>query len=106
MARQKADDPHQPRLLLWESDVTASGDGRSIVTARRLVGDCSVETAQKILGNCPRKVVYRLRKAGRIDGMKPGAIEERKDGKRSNAKLILDMESVLRYREKMRSAKD
>jgi hypothetical protein len=95
----------QSTLLLWESDLTAAGDGRMIVTARRLVTDCTVERARKILG-LPKSrtaVVYRLYRAGLIDGAKPGAIAKRKDGRSSNAKLVLDMESVLRYHESTRS---
>lgn len=80
----------------------AAGDGRAIVQARRLVADCSVERAMKILGARSAKVVYRLYRAGEIDGRKPGAIKKRKDGKRSNAALILEMESVLACRERQR----
>jgi hypothetical protein len=94
----------QTTLLLWESDISTGGDGRATVTARRLVKDCSVAKARAILG-LPKEsvaVVYRLYRAGVLKGSKPGAIAKRKDGKTSNAKLILDMESVLQYREECR----
>lgn len=94
----------QSTLLLWESEITTAGDGRATVTARRLVKDCSVAKARAILG-LPKEstaVIYRLYRAGILKGSKPGAISERKDGRNSNAKLILDMESVLLYREECR----
>ena len=94
----------QSTLLLWESDITTATDGRATVTPRRLVSECSVARARAILG-LPKEstaLIYRLYRAGILKGMKPGAIHQRKDGKNSNAKLILDMESVLEYREKCR----
>ncbi len=42
--------------------------------------------------------VQKLWRLGLLDGYKPGAARKRKDGRGSNARLVLDAESVLRYK--------
>lgn len=84
--------------LIWESELVTRGDGRVELVARRPLSEMSVRRAAKVLGVSEWTVtdLYRL---GLIDGRKPGArVLRRKDGKRSNAALRLDSESVLRYK--------
>jgi hypothetical protein len=68
------------------------------LVARKPLSEMSVKQTAKVLGVEPWTVtdLYRL---GLIAGRKPGArVLKRKDGKKSNAALRLDSESVLRYK--------
>ena len=89
---------HQLTLCIWETDVTAAGEGRAIVTARKPLYRMSVKQAAKLLG-CSEQTVCKAFRLGKISGWKPGAIANRKDGRQSNAALVLDAGSVLGYKE-------
>lgn len=88
----------QMQLLIWESEVTPAGDGRAVVTARKPLYRMSVRQAARLLG-CSEWVVAKAYRHGRISGWKPGAIATRRDGRKSNAALVLDAASVLAYKE-------
>ena len=88
----------QLQLLIWESEVTPAGDGRAVVTARKPLYRMTAKEAAKVL-NCSEWVVTKAYRAGLISGWKPGAIKTRKDGRGSNAALVLDAGSVLAYKE-------
>jgi hypothetical protein len=88
----------QMQLLVWESEVTAAGDGRAVVTARRPLYRMSVKQAAKMLC-CQPDAVTKAFRHGLITGWKPGAIQQRRDGRKSNAALVLDAGSVLAYKE-------
>jgi excisionase family DNA binding protein len=88
----------QKQLFIWESDVTPAGEGRAMVTARKPLFRMSVGQAAKMLG-CEKDTVWRAFRAGLITGWKPGARAHRKDGRKSNAALVLDAGSVLAYKE-------
>jgi hypothetical protein len=95
--------PRQPEqlqltLCVWETEVTAAGDGRAIVTARKPLSRMSVAQAAKVLC-CGRDAVWRAFRAGLITGWKPGSRAKRKDGRASNAALVLDAGSVLAYKQ-------
>ena len=83
-------------LFVWATRVIKRGDGRAELVAVKPRKWLSVAEVAEILGVKPH-TVRRLRKYGLIDGWKPGAVVERRDGRESNAALILDAESVLRY---------
>lgn len=90
--------PEQLTLCIWETEVTPAGDGRAVVTARKPLHRLSVAQAAKMLG-CSKDSVWRTYRAGLITGWKPGARSSRKDGRGSNAALVLDAGSVLAYKE-------
>jgi excisionase family DNA binding protein len=54
--------------------------------------------AAKMLG-CTEWTVRKLFREGLLSGWKPGAARKRSDGRASNAALVLDAGSVLRYKE-------
>jgi hypothetical protein len=85
------------QLLIWESDVSMDGQNRAVVTARKPVFAMDVHQAAKVL-RCSTRVVARLYRDGILSGYKAGASKKRRDGKKSNAKISLDSESVLRYK--------
>jgi excisionase family DNA binding protein len=90
------------QLLIWESDVihdtTPAGESRATVVARKPLSRMSVKQAAKLLG-CSCFTVRKAFRAGMITGWKPGAVAVRKDGRTSNAALVLDAGSVLAYKE-------
>lgn len=87
-------------LFVWATRVIKRGDGRAELVAVSPKKDLSVAEAAQILSVQPR-TVRRLWKYKVIRGGKPGAVvQQRKDGRGSNAALVLDAESVLLYREK------
>lgn len=88
----------QLTLCIWETEITPAGDGRALVTAKKPLHRMSVAQAAKMLG-CSKDSVWRTYRAGLITGWKPGARADRKDGKGSNAALVLDAGSVLAYKE-------
>jgi hypothetical protein len=90
--------PKQLTLCIWETEVTPAGEGRATVVARKPLYRMSVAQAAKMLG-CGKDAVWRAFRAGLITGWKPGARSQRKDGRASNAALVLDAESVMRYKE-------
>lgn len=89
--------PDELPLFVWATRVVRHGDGRAELVAVKPKKDLSVREAAEVLGTT-RKVILRLREAGYIDGWKPGAIAKRSDGRESNAALVLDAESVMRYK--------
>jgi hypothetical protein len=90
-------------LFVWATRVVKRGDGRAELVAVKPKKDLSVAEAAQILSVKPR-TVRRLWRYGLIDGWKPGAVAERSDSRESNAALVLDAESVLRYKaQKQRS---
>lgn len=88
----------QTQKMIWESEVTPAGDNRAVVTARKPLHRLSCGQAAKLLG-CSEWTVRRLFRLGLLSGWKPGAASTRSDGRPSNAALVLDAESVLRYKE-------
>ena len=88
----------QMQLLIWESEVTPAGAGRAVVTAHKPLYRMTVKQAAKVL-QCSEWVVAKAYRHGLISGWKPGAIQKRKDGRKSNAALVLDAGSVLAYKE-------
>lgn len=88
-------------MLLWETEVRSGADGTAQVLARRPVLECDVDRARIYLGGkevVSRRQVWRLYQLGKITGYKPGAVARRTDGRGSNAKLVLSVESIMRYR--------
>lgn len=84
--------------LIWESELVSRGDGRMELVAKKPLSEMSVKRTARVLGVSEWTVtdLYRL---GLIEGRKPGArVLKRRDGKKSNAALRLDSESVLRYK--------
>lgn len=90
--------PEQLTLAIWETEITPAGDGRAIVTARKPLSRMSTGQAAKIL-DCTEWTVRKLFRHGLLSGWKPGAAAKRSDGRESNAALVLDAESVLRYKQ-------
>lgn len=90
--------PRQMQLLIWESEVTPAGEGRAIVTARKPLYRMNTTQAAKVL-ECSEWTVRKLYRLGLLSGWKPGAARKRRDGRESNAGLVLDAESVLRYKQ-------
>lgn len=85
------------QLLIWESDVVTTGPGKVEITARRPLSHMSVPQAAKVLG-LSAWTVRDLFRLGLLQGYKPGARVQRKDGRASNAALRLDSGSVLEYK--------
>ena len=92
----------QMTLCIWETEVVPAGENRAVVTARKPLHRISVEQAARMLG-CSKDSVWRTYRAGLITGWKPGARSNRKDGRASNASLVLDAGSVLAYKEAVTS---
>ena len=86
------------QLLIWESEVKSTSEGQAVVTARKPLFRMTVKQAARLLG-CDTQTVCKAFRHGKLSGWKPGAVAVRKDGRRSNASLVLDAESVLRYKE-------
>lgn len=93
----------QLTLCIWETEVTQAGDGRAVVVARKPLSRMSSKQAARLLG-CSEWTVRKLFRLGLLSGWKPGAAAKRKDGRGSNACLVLDAESVLRYKQSRTSA--
>ena len=88
----------QLTLCIWETEVQAAGENRAVVVARKPLHRLSSGQAAKILG-CSEWTVRKLYRMGILSGWKPGAACTRRDGRQSNASLVLDAESVLRYKQ-------
>jgi transposase len=95
--------PQQLTLLVWESEVVRTGANEVRIVAKKPLCRMSSAQAAKCLG-VTEWTVNKLWRAGKINGYKPGAATKRKDGRASNAKLVLDAESVLRHKENSRTA--
>lgn len=88
----------QTQLLIWETEVTQAGENRAVVTAKKPLYRMTRRQAARVLG-CSEWTVSRLYRLGLISGWKPGAgTTKRKDGKASNAAVVLDAGSVLEYK--------
>jgi hypothetical protein len=90
--------PQQLTLCIWESEITPAGDGRAVITARKPLHRMSSSQAAKMLG-CTEWTVRKLYRLGLLSGWKPGAARQRGDGRASNAALVLDAGSILKYKE-------
>lgn len=88
----------QLTLCIWETEVQAAGENRALVIARKPLSRMSSRQAAKLLG-CSEWTVRKLYRIGLLSGWKPGAARLRRDGRASNAALVLDAESVLRYKQ-------
>lgn len=88
-------------LFVWSTRVIRHGDGRAELVATVPKRDLTVAEAAKLLA-VPPGTVRRIWKFGLIDGVKPGAVQTRRDGRASNAALVLDAESVMRYKASLR----
>lgn len=88
--------------LLFEAEVIATGAGQATVRARRPVLEGGVDEARRVLGGrgvVSRETVYRLIAEGRIRAWKPrGAGAARRDGRRGNAKWVVDLGSCYELR--------
>ncbi len=92
--------------MLWETKVSSNGDGSARIMATKPVLEGNVDEARKILGGfaaVTRQDVYRLVRQKYIVGWKVRPGMERKDGRATNTKLVLDLESVVKHRELMQS---
>jgi excisionase family DNA binding protein len=101
--KSPASSSQQLTLLVWESEVTRTGEGEVRIRACKPLSRMSTAQAAKCLG-CSEWTVNKLYRAGVLKGWKPGASVKRKDGRASNAALVLDAESVLRHKENSRCA--
>jgi len=90
-------DPQQLTLLIWETDVVRSGDGQVTLRASRPLSQVTARRAARMLDVSVR-TIQKLFRMGLLDGYKPGGAVKRRDGRGSNARLVLDAESVLRYK--------
>lgn len=88
----------QLTLCIWETEVQPAGENRAVVIARKPLSRMSSRQAAKLLG-CSEWTVRKLYRIGLLSGWKPGAARLRRDGRASNAALVLDAESVLRYKQ-------
>ncbi|MCW1884000.1 hypothetical protein OKA04_04620 [Luteolibacter flavescens] len=90
--------PEQLSLsLVWESELVRSGDGSVTLRATRPLSEVSAKRAAKML--CVSEwTIQKLWRLGELEGYKPGGVRRRKDGRGSNARLVLDAGSVLAYK--------
>lgn len=86
--------------MIWESDITRTGENTVVCTARKPLSRMSPKQASKLLG-CSEWSVRKLYRDGLLSGWKPGGHRQRKDGKRSNAWVVLDAGSVLEYKQQV-----
>jgi excisionase family DNA binding protein len=106
-AHMSGANPHansqQLTLLVWESEVVKTGNNEVRIIARKPLSEMTSKQAAKCL-RVTEWTIHKLWRAGKLQGYKPGAAKKRRDGRASNAKLVLDAESVLRHKEASRSA--
>lgn len=100
---QSANARAEQLTLVWESELVPKGDGRMELVPKRPLSHMNRKQAAKVLG-VSEWTVSDLYRMGLITGYKPGARRVRTDGKRSNAALRLDSESVLRYKQSVERA--
>ena len=93
------------QLLLWDTSIAKNPDGTTTLTPRKPLATCSIERVLTILGlsdtRGARSTIYSLVRCKILKATKPGAIHNRRDNKKSNARLVFDMESVLLYKQKL-----
>jgi excisionase family DNA binding protein len=87
------------QLVMWDSEITREPDGSARVIARKPLHRMSIKKAAEVLG-CTTQTISRLYQQGILGGWKPGENpgHTRKDGRKSNAKVVLDAGSVLRHK--------
>jgi hypothetical protein len=90
----------QLTLCIWETEIQPAGEGRAVIVARKPLSRMSSAQAAKILG-CTEWTVRKLYRMGLLSGWKPGAARKRRDGRASNAALVLDAGSVLKYKQEV-----
>lgn len=93
----------QLTLCIWETEIQPAGENRAVVVARKPLHRLSSGQAAKMLG-CSEWTVRKLYRHGLLSGWKPGAAAKRSDGRGSNACLVLDAESVMRYKQSVSQA--
>jgi len=84
-------------LMIWESEIKRTGDNTVTCVARQPLSRMSPKQAAKLLG-CSPWTVTKLYRDGILSGWKPGGLHTRKDGRKSNAAIVLDAGSVLAYK--------
>lgn len=88
--------------MLWETKVTPQADGSVRLEAVGFQNECDVARARVILGGedvVSAKMVRKLCRLGLIESYKPGGLP-RKDGKPSNARIVINVDSCYAYRSK------
>ena len=79
--------------------------GSAKLVAKKPLSTCDIKRVLKILGmpntRGAKSTIYRLARLKILKATKPGATTVRGDDKRSNAKMVFDMESVLVYKQKL-----
>jgi hypothetical protein len=95
--------PSARAILAFEAEVTRAADGTVTIRPGKPVANMNVKAAAKLLGITPW-LVQKLWRAGLLKGCKPGAVSSRKDGRASNAALVLDAQSVLDYQGRLQAA--
>lgn len=97
----------QTELMLFEVETATGSDGREERKVKRVVRECSVKKAAKIL-EVSEKTVRRYFEAGLLEGWQPGlalAMQKRRKGgadhvkKKPNVKIVLSWDSVMAFRE-------
>ncbi|MFC5049228.1 hypothetical protein ACFPK9_01160 [Rubritalea spongiae] len=92
------------QLMLWETEVVPTGNGRAQVVAKKPLLEGGVDEARRVLGGLDavtRDDIYRLIRRGYIRAWKKMPGVQRRDGRASNCKLVVDIESVLMHRQRM-----
>ena len=92
------------QMMLWVTEVSQSGDGSAVVTAKQPVLEGGIIAARKALGgldSVTRDDVYRLREEGFIKARKLRPGKRRKDGRASNTKWIFDLVSCAAHKQRM-----
>ena len=98
------------QMLLWETVVTPAGDGRAMVArrpvvARRLSTRETLRVLRGVAGEISDWQIRRWVADGTLEATKPGAVGHalqcRRDGRKSNAKLQICAASVARLAEKI-----
>ena len=84
--------------LAWDTEITRHADNTVTLRAARPLHRMSTRQAARLLG-CSEWTVGKLFRAGVLSGWKPGAAAKRKDGRASNACLVLDAGGVLLYKQ-------
>jgi len=87
-------------LMIWDSEITRTGANTVSVRACQPLHRMSTKQAAKLLGTSQWQI-QKLYRDGILSGWKPGGLHVRKDGRRSNARMVLDAASVLSYKEKV-----
>ena len=84
--------------LAWDTEITRHADNTVTLRAARPLHRMSTRQAARLLG-CSEWTVGKLYQRGVLSGWKPGAATKRKDGRASNASIVLDAGAVLSYKQ-------